>query len=107
MELKRLTTMAKSFGLPMEVISPQRAQELFPLDEHQLTCSPLRFLPTDGYIDPSSVTRPRSRRAHARRHDLRADQGRDDRRRRPPLHSRSNTIGAPMAPSRRSSARWR
>ena len=55
MELKRLTTMAKSFGLPMEIISPQRAQELFPL----MSTDGVRaaaFLPTDGYIDPASVT---------------------------------------------------
>src|SRR5829696_2894913 len=31
LELKRLATMAKSFGLPMEIISAQRAQELFPV----------------------------------------------------------------------------
>ncbi|MGZ7008299.1 MAG: NAD(P)/FAD-dependent oxidoreductase, partial [Ilumatobacteraceae bacterium] len=55
MELKRLTTMAKSFGLPMEIISPQRAEELFPL----MSIDGVRaaaFLPTDGYIDPASVT---------------------------------------------------
>jgi len=55
MELRRLTTMAKSFGLPMEVISPQRAQELFPLMS-TVDVQAAAFLPTDGYIDPASVT---------------------------------------------------
>ena len=55
LELKRLTTMAKSFGLPMEIISAAQAQELFPLmsTEDVLAAA---FLPTDGYIDPASVT---------------------------------------------------
>ncbi len=55
LELKRLTTMAKSFGLPMEIISAEQAQALFPL---MSTADVLAaaFLPTDGYIDPASVT---------------------------------------------------
>ena len=65
MELKRLATMAKSFGLPMEIISPQRAQELFPLmsTEDVLAAA---FLPTDGYIDPASVTMAIARGARMR-----------------------------------------
>lgn len=65
MELKRLTTMAKSFGLPMEIISPARAQELFPL----MSIEGVRaaaFLPTDGYIDPASVTQAIARGARSR-----------------------------------------
>jgi 4-methylaminobutanoate oxidase (formaldehyde-forming) len=65
MELKRLTTMAKSFGLPMEVISPQRAQELFPLMSTTDVLA-AAFLPTDGYIDPSSVTQAIARGARMR-----------------------------------------
>ena len=65
MELKRLTTMAKSFGLPMEVISPQRAQELFPLMSTTDVLA-AAFLPTDGYIDPSSVTHAIARGARMR-----------------------------------------
>jgi sarcosine dehydrogenase len=65
MELKRLTTMAKSFGLPMEIVSPQRAQELFPLmtTEGVLAAA---FLPTDGYIDPASVTQAIAKGARMR-----------------------------------------
>ena len=65
MELKRLTTMAKSFGLPMEVISPQRAQELFPLMSTTDVLA-AAFLPTDGYIDPASVTQAIARGARMR-----------------------------------------
>lgn len=65
MELKRLTTMAKSFGLPMEVISPQRAQELFPLMSTTDVLA-AAFLPTDGYIDPASVTQAIAKGARMR-----------------------------------------
>jgi sarcosine dehydrogenase len=65
MELKRLTTMAKSFGLPMEIISPQRAQELFPLMSTEDVVA-AAFLPTDGYIDPASVTQAIARGARMR-----------------------------------------
>jgi sarcosine dehydrogenase len=65
MELKRLATMAKSFGLPMDVISAAKAQELFPLmsTEDVLAAA---FLPTDGYIDPASVTQAIARGARSR-----------------------------------------
>ena len=65
LELKRLATMAKSFGLPMEVISAEKAQELFPLmsTEDVLAAA---FLPTDGYIDPASVTQAIAKGARAR-----------------------------------------
>ena len=65
LELKRLTTMAKSFGLPMEIISPQRAQELFPLMSTEDVVA-AAFLPTDGYIDPASVTQALARGARGR-----------------------------------------
>ena len=65
MELRRLTTMAKSFGLPMEIISAQRAQELFPLMSTQGVRA-AAFLPTDGYIDPASVTQAIARGARQR-----------------------------------------
>jgi len=65
LELKRLTTMAKSFGLPMEIISPDRAQELFPLMSTQDVLA-AAFLPTDGYIDPASVTQAIARGARMR-----------------------------------------
>lgn len=72
MELRRLATMAKSFGLPMEIITPQRAQELFPLmtTERVLAAA---FLPTDGYIDPASVTQAIARGARMRGAELREE----------------------------------
>ncbi len=65
MELRRLATMAKSFGLPMEIITAQRAQEMFPLMSTQDVLA-AAFLPTDGYIDPASVTQAIARGARAR-----------------------------------------
>src|SRR5579862_5313558 len=51
-ELKRQVAWATTFGLPLEEISPGRAQELFPLmsTENVLAAT---YLPTDGYLDPS------------------------------------------------------
>lgn len=51
-ELKRQVGWAKTFGLPLEEISAERARELFPLmsTEHVLGAT---YLPTDGYLDPS------------------------------------------------------
>jgi 4-methylaminobutanoate oxidase (formaldehyde-forming) len=46
---------AKTFGLPLELISPAEAQALFP----PMTADGVlgaAFLPTDGYIDPSQLT---------------------------------------------------
>ncbi len=54
-ELKRLVAVSRSFGLPLELISPQEAQHLFPLmtldDVHGAV-----YLPTDGFIDPTGLT---------------------------------------------------
>ena len=65
LELKRLATMAKSFGLAMDIISPARAQELFPLMSTDGVLA-AAFLPTDGYIDPASVTQAIAKGARMR-----------------------------------------
>src|SRR5207248_1078248 len=54
-ELKRQAGWARTFGLPLELVSPDEAQRLFPplSTEGVLGAA---FLPTDGYIDPSQVT---------------------------------------------------
>src|SRR5215475_6595067 len=54
LEIKRSATMAKSFGLEMEIIGAKEAQALFPLmsTEDVLAAA---YLPTDGYVDPASV----------------------------------------------------
>ncbi len=54
-ELARQAGWAKTFGLPLELISADEAQRLFPpmTAEGVLGAA---FLPTDGYIDPSQLT---------------------------------------------------
>ena len=54
-ELARQAGWAKTFGLPLELISAEEAQRLFP----PMTTDGVlgaAFLPTDGYIDPSQLT---------------------------------------------------
>jgi 4-methylaminobutanoate oxidase (formaldehyde-forming) len=54
-EISRQAGWAKTFGLPLELISAEEAQRLFP----PLTTDGVlgaAFLPTDGYIDPSQLT---------------------------------------------------
>jgi len=54
-ELARQAGWAKTFGLPLELISAAEAQELFP----PMSTDGVRgaaYLPTDGYIDPSQLT---------------------------------------------------
>src|SRR5437867_7605988 len=54
-ELRRQAGWAKTFGLPLELISAEEAQRLFPplSTEGVLGAA---YLPTDGYIDPSQLT---------------------------------------------------
>ncbi len=54
-ELDRQVAWARTFGLPLERISAEEAQELFPL----MVTDKVRaasYLPTDGYLDPSQLT---------------------------------------------------
>ena len=54
-EIARQAGWAKTFGLPLELISPAEAQELFsPMTTDGVHGA--AFLPTDGYIDPSQLT---------------------------------------------------
>jgi glycine cleavage system aminomethyltransferase T/glycine/D-amino acid oxidase-like deaminating enzyme len=54
-ELARQAGWAKTFGLPLELISAGEAQELFPpLSTDGVLGA--AYLPTDGYIDPSQLT---------------------------------------------------
>ncbi len=54
-ETRRQAGWAKTFGLPLELISAEEAQEKFPLmvTDGVLGAS---WLPTDGYLDPSQLT---------------------------------------------------
>ena len=54
-ELRRQAGWAKAYGLEMELIDPQEAQERFPL----MSTAGVRgaaWVPTDGYLDPSGLT---------------------------------------------------
>ncbi len=54
-ELKRQVGLSRSFGLPLELITPEEAQKLFPL----MTLEDVRgavYLPSDGYLDPTGLT---------------------------------------------------
>ncbi|WP_421979248.1 GcvT family protein [Roseibium sp.] len=54
LEAKRLATMARSFDLDMQIITPEEARDLFPLiDAHGLEGA--AFIPTDGHVDPASL----------------------------------------------------
>jgi glycine cleavage system T protein len=54
-EIARQAGWAKTFGLPLELISPQDARHLFPAMTTDGVLG-AAFLPTDGYIDPSQLT---------------------------------------------------
>jgi glycine cleavage system aminomethyltransferase T/glycine/D-amino acid oxidase-like deaminating enzyme len=54
-ELRRQAGWAKTFGLPLELISAEEAAELFPLMSTEGVLG-AAWLPTDGYLDPSQLT---------------------------------------------------
>jgi 4-methylaminobutanoate oxidase (formaldehyde-forming) len=54
-ELARQAGWAKTFGLPLDLISAAEAQRLFPPMSTEGVLG-AAFLPTDGYIDPSQLT---------------------------------------------------
>jgi glycine cleavage system aminomethyltransferase T/glycine/D-amino acid oxidase-like deaminating enzyme len=54
-EVLRQVAWAKTFGLPLQLLSPEEAHELFPLMVTDgVRCA--SYLPTDGYLDPSQLT---------------------------------------------------
>jgi glycine cleavage system aminomethyltransferase T/glycine/D-amino acid oxidase-like deaminating enzyme len=54
-ELRRQAGWAKTFGLPMELLSPAEAHDRFPLMD-PTGVRGAAWLPTDGYLDPSGLT---------------------------------------------------
>jgi len=54
-EIARQAGWAKTFGLPLELVSPAEAQDLFPPMSTDGVLG-AAYLPTDGYIDPSQLT---------------------------------------------------
>ncbi len=54
-EALRQVAWSRTFGLPLELIGPEEARELFPLMVTDgVRCA--SYLPTDGYLDPSLLT---------------------------------------------------
>jgi glycine cleavage system T protein len=54
-ELARQAGWAKTFGLPLELVSAEEAKRLFPPMSAEGVLG-AAYLPTDGYIDPSQLT---------------------------------------------------
>jgi glycine cleavage system aminomethyltransferase T/glycine/D-amino acid oxidase-like deaminating enzyme len=54
-ENKRLAGMARSFGMPMEILSPKEAYNLFPMINLDGVLGAV-YTPTDGVIDPTGLT---------------------------------------------------
>ncbi len=72
LETRRLATMARSFGLEMNILTPDEAQVLFPyIDTKGLEGA--AFIPTDGHVDPASLCQ--SIAAGARLHGASLQQG--------------------------------
>lgn len=72
LEAKRLTTMARSFGLEMSIITPDEAKALFPyIDTTGLEGA--AFIPSDGHVDPAGLCQ--SIAAGARLHGAELKQG--------------------------------
>ncbi len=53
-ELRRQAGWAKTFGLPVELVTPAEALELFPLMSLDGVLGAI-YLPTDGWLDPSGL----------------------------------------------------
>jgi glycine cleavage system aminomethyltransferase T/glycine/D-amino acid oxidase-like deaminating enzyme len=64
-ELERQAGWAKTFGLPMDLISPTEAQDRFPLMSTDGVVGGV-WLPTDGWLDPSGLAQALAAGARAR-----------------------------------------
>ena len=87
-ELRRQAGWAKTFGLPLELITAKEAQDRFPLMSTDGVLGAV-WLPTDGWLDPSGLANALAAGARAaRRPDPDADAGRRDRHGPRPGHRR-------------------
>ncbi len=68
LEARRLTTMARSFGLDMQMITPAEARDLFPYIDTQGLLG-AAFIPSDGHVDPAGLCQAIA--AGARKHGAR------------------------------------
>jgi 4-methylaminobutanoate oxidase (formaldehyde-forming) len=64
-EVKRQATTAHSFGLDMQLLTPQEAQDLWPLMDIGDVVG-AAFLPTDGQASPSDITQALAKGARAK-----------------------------------------
>jgi len=64
-ELRRQAGWAKTYGLPMDLVSADEAKNHFPLMSTDGVLG-AAWLPTDGYLDPSGLTRALAAGARAR-----------------------------------------
>ncbi len=64
-ELERQVGWARTFGLPMDLISPAQAQDRFPLMSTEGVLGGV-WLPTDGWLDPSGLAQALAAGARAR-----------------------------------------
>ena len=72
LEAQRLATMARSFDLDMQIITPDEAKALFPyIDAAGLEGA--AFIPSDGHVDPASLCQAIA--ARARKHGAQIRQG--------------------------------
>ena len=62
LEIKRTATTAKSFGFELHLLSADEARDLFPLMSPDGVVG-AAYIPSDGYIDPSSLTQSLARGA--------------------------------------------
>lgn len=63
-EIRRTMTQARSFGFEVHALSPQEAQKLFPYISLDGVVG-AAFIPSDGYVDPYSLTQAYARGARA------------------------------------------
>jgi len=54
-EIRRQASWASTFGLPMEIVSAEEAQAMFPPMSTDRVLG-AAFIPEDGYLDPSQLT---------------------------------------------------
>ena len=64
-EVRRQATTAHSFGLDMQLLTPQEAQDLWPLMDISDVIG-AAFLPTDGQANPSDITQALAKGARAK-----------------------------------------
>ena len=114
-EIQRQNAWARTFGLPMEIISAAEAQEKFPLMSTDGVLA-AAYLPYDGYLDPSQLTFALADGARRlRRRDRDAHEGARDRAARGPrlrassptrAGSSARSSSTPPACTRPRSAGW-